>query len=105
MYDARRQAVKADPAAVAFFPACSEPPEVAPAAARAWSAFQALTNDRAFENGVVRGIPFTAIDIYARRFGVDGMAFETMHRLVTALDAVYLSHIRKKQKHGAPPQK
>jgi hypothetical protein len=34
-------------------------------------------------------IPFSAIDAYAKRYGVQGCAFDTLLQLVTALDRAY----------------
>lgn len=51
-----------------------------------WDAYQALRGDRS-ENG---RIPFTSIDCYARRYGIDdGDAFQRMHRLIVAMDTEF----------------
>lgn len=58
----------------------------------AWSA---LRFDRAY--GALGGetpIPFVAYDAYARRYGVEGEAFETFHFFMTALDTEWLEHRR-----------
>lgn len=39
-------------------------------------------------------IPFEAIDRYAARYGIDD--FERFHRLIQAMDAVYLTHAQRK---------
>lgn len=53
-------------------------------------AFFELSTDR--QLGFSEGpIPFTAIDAYARRVGVDGLdEFMQLRRLIRALDAQYL---------------
>ena len=42
-------------------------------------------------------MPFSAIDAYARRYRITGSEFDLLHRLLTALDAVYLTIVNKKE--------
>lgn len=58
---------------------------------RAWNA---LRHDRQY--GAMGGqtpIGFLALDAYARRYGIEGEAFERFHRFVTAIDGEWLSHV------------
>jgi hypothetical protein len=64
-----------------------------------WDAFAALSTDRPV--GLDRGaIPWSSIDRYARRFGIEGDAFERFARLIRSMDAAYLSYL--KDKHAQP---
>lgn len=56
-----------------------------------WRAFEALRYDRQY--GAFGGespIGFVAIDAYARRYGIDGDAFDRFMRLVNAIDDEWL---------------
>jgi hypothetical protein len=58
-------------------------------------AWRDLVNDRNLTGGlrpVFLPITFAAIDQWARRFGVDGDAFETLCVCLRAMDAAYLDH-------------
>ncbi|GAB4071767.1 hypothetical protein GCM10028812_46850 [Ancylobacter sonchi] len=49
--------------------------------------------------GVVGRIPFTAIDLYARRYDLAGSdAFERFHLLICSMDAVFVAWVNKPQK-------
>lgn len=80
-----------------------EPP---PPAVRAdlqgyWAAWQRLRNDRqhAGMGGTPLGIPFTALDRYAERYGYRGAtAFDDLVELVSALDDAYLTWWAEKNK-------
>ncbi|MBS7532129.1 hypothetical protein KHC28_00420 [Ancylobacter sonchi] len=64
-----------------------------------WSAFFALQHDRPLGFGVVGRIPFTAIDLYARRYDLAGSdAFERFHLLICSMDAVFVAWVNKPQK-------
>lgn len=54
--------------------------------------------------GIVGGIPFEAVDRYARRYPVED--FEAFHELISAADAAYLEASRKKHgpNHRPPSQ-
>jgi hypothetical protein len=41
-------------------------------------------------------IPFSAIDLYARRYGIAGTDFEALLRLIGEMDAEYLEQTNKK---------
>jgi len=77
---------------------------VPPGAEFAWAAFWRLHADRPY---LVTGfavpmgatiiepragrIPFSAIDAYARRYGVEGSEFDTLEALVGACDAEFMA--------------
>jgi hypothetical protein len=67
-------------------------PELRPYLTSIWNAFLALSGDRQVgAAGSVQRIPFTAIDRYAERYGIDnGDEFERFHALMSRLDAAYL---------------
>lgn len=59
-----------------------------------WEAFGALSTDRPV--GFARGaIPWSSIDRYAQRYGLDDDDFGRFQRLIRAMDAAYLDHCRK----------
>ncbi len=63
----------------------------------AWNAFQTLRFDRQF--GAMGGalpLSFTAIDTYARRYGIEGEAFDHLLILVRSLDAAWLERVNTK---------
>jgi len=43
-------------------------------------------------------ISFVALDTYARRYGIEGEAFDRFHTFMTAIDEEWLSHQAKRQK-------
>lgn len=53
--------------------------------------------------GLERPIPFTAIDAYARRYGVEGEAFDLLLRFVSVIDFAYLDIAHKERQAPAPP--
>lgn len=66
---------------------------------RAW---QFLRYDRQY--GAFGGespISFQAIDIYARRYSIEGVAFDVFRALVSALDAEWLNHVAEQNKQKA----
>lgn len=56
------------------------------------TAFMELSADR---HGRAR-IPWTAIDAFARRYGVEGEDFDELVTLVRELDKTYLEHLDEK---------
>ncbi len=63
----------------------------------AWGAFWALSNDRQIGFGVLGPISFSAIDRYARRYGVAGTdEFDRLATLVRAMDGAWLERVNKK---------
>lgn len=61
-----------------------------------WEAFGALSTDRPV--GLERGaIPWSSIDRFAQRYGIDGDEFARFLRLIRAMDAAYLGYFRTKQ--------
>lgn len=58
----------------------------------AWQAFNRLNGDRAISEFGQRPIPFSSIDAYARRFGIDDRDdFDRFCDLIRALDAAFLN--------------
>jgi hypothetical protein len=43
-------------------------------------------------------IGFMALDAYARRYGIDGEAFERFHTFMSAIDDEWLSYVAAKSK-------
>lgn len=70
----------------------------------AWQAFVALSSDR--QLGMSVGpIPWSSIDRYALRFGIDGGDdFEAFAALISAMDGAYLDHSAKKAEAAAKPK-
>jgi hypothetical protein len=61
---------------------------------RAWDV---LRFDRQYtEGGGETPISFLALDAYARRFGIEGEAFDRFHTFMTAIDADWLTHVAEK---------
>ncbi|WP_428372631.1 phage tail assembly chaperone [Pelagibacterium lentulum] len=80
-------------------------PKLLPGGELYFEAFWKLNGDR--QIGVSVGpIPFVAIDRYADRMGFNSpREFSLLHRLVTAMDGVYLDHLHEKAKEdGGQPQ-
>ncbi|WP_421522350.1 phage tail assembly chaperone [Ochrobactrum quorumnocens] len=46
-------------------------------------------------------ISFLAMDCYARRYGIDGVFFDTFRALISALDAEWLDHLNETNKQTA----
>lgn len=46
-------------------------------------------------------ISFIALDAYARRYGIEGEAFERFHTFMTAIDDEWLDYVAKKAKSEA----
>jgi len=66
-----------------------------------WEAFAQLSTDRPV--GLSRGaIPWSSIDRYAARHGIDGDDFNRFCALIRAMDAAYLTYFKDKQP-GAHP--
>jgi hypothetical protein len=66
---------------------------------RAW---QFLRYDRQY--GALGGespIGFQALNVYARRYHIDGVAFDVFRALVSAIDAEWLSHLAEIQKKSS----
>lgn len=62
-----------------------------------WRAFADLSTDRPVGMGV-RPIPWSCIDRYARRYGIDDLDdFEAFLSLMRAMDAVHLDHVASLQ--------
>lgn len=62
-----------------------------------WSAFWDLNTDRPVGMGV-GPIPFTAIDRYADRYGIEGLdAFDALRELIRAMDDAYLTWSAKRR--------
>jgi len=57
-------------------------------------AFRELSTDRssAFDRGA---IPWRSIDAYAALYGLGGDDFDRFVRIIRAMDAAYLDHLRK----------
>lgn len=70
-------------------------PELWPGLHPVYNAWVALDSCRNIGFGV-GPIPWTAIEDYACRMGIDGDEKEDMHYLIRMLDGVYLDHQRKK---------
>ena len=78
-------------------PALVEKPSIPVHLQFAWGAFWALSNDRQIGFGVIGPISFSAIDRYARRYGVTGTdEFDRLATLVRAMDGAWLERVNKK---------
>ena len=90
-----------EPDAFDAIPAPKPPPE---ATGPEWygyyiRAWHFLRYDRQY--GALGGespISFQALDIYARRYHIDGVAFDMFRALVMAIDAEWLDHLHELQK-------
>lgn len=59
----------------------------------------ALSSCRAFSSmGTPMAIPWTAIDAYAARHGINGVAFEEFETAIAACEQVYAAHVEKVSK-------
>jgi hypothetical protein len=69
-----------------------------------WQAFWDLSNDRPAVFGGIGGIPFSAIDRYAKRYDItDVDEFDRFARLLKAMDTVFQTHVMecaKEEQHG-----
>lgn len=61
-------------------------------------AFWDLSSDRAQSGLGVGGIPFSAIDAYARRFGIEGEEFDAFANGVRAADLEYVAVMSERMK-------
>lgn len=64
-----------------------------------WTAWHVLRFDRHY--GAFGGqtpILFTAIDVYATRFGIDGEDFDTLLKMLHAMDAEYMIWLEEERK-------
>src|SRR5215468_5320837 len=67
-----------------------------------WEAFAQLSTDRPV--GLTRGaIPWSSIDRYAARHGIDGDDFNRFCALIRAMDAAYLAYFKDKQPSALTP--
>lgn len=66
-----------------------------------YQAFLELHTCRAVGFGV-GAIPWTAIDAYARRHGLEGEEYEDFEDTVRALDNAYLAHQQEKARSDNP---
>lgn len=65
-----------------------------------WQAWNVLRFDRQYLDGGETPIPFVAYDTFARRYGIEGEAFDRFHIFMTSLDAEWLRHRAEKAKPG-----
>jgi hypothetical protein len=66
-----------------------------------WEAFTQLSTDRPV--GLSRGaIPWSSIDRYAARHGIDGDDFNRFCVLIRAMDGAYLTHFKDKPPDAKP---
>jgi hypothetical protein len=78
-------------------PNCPPKPPLPSHLALFWDAFSELSSDR--QSGMGLGqIPFTAIDRYAGRYGIEpGAEFEAFKYLIRRMDATYLEESAPKK--------
>lgn len=67
-----------------------------------YTAFLDLTTDRAFGYGE-GPIPWSSVERYCDRYGVQGEDREDMHHHMRAMDQAYLEHRGKQSKVESPP--
>ena len=66
-----------------------------------WEGFAQLSTDRPI--GLTRGaIPWSSIDRYAARHGIDGDDFNRFCALIRAMDGAYLTHFKDKPSDAQP---
>lgn len=71
-----------------------------------WQAWQALRDDRHFgAMGGQRRIWFSSIAAYADRYGVVGVEFDILVRLLMEMDAEYLDYVAEVEKEQAEAAK
>lgn len=69
-------------------------PKIPPHLIPVWDAYASLERDRPLTMGGPGPIPFSSIDAYARRYGIDDLVeFDRFRRLIMAMDSQYLSHV------------
>lgn len=62
-----------------------------------WQAWNVLRFDRPYPyGGGEKPISFLAYDAFARRYGIEGEAFDRFHIFMTAIDAEWLRYIAEK---------
>ena len=83
------EAVEGNPVALK---AIERRPEIEPYLRFVWDAFWELSGDRALSFGGAGAIPFSSIDRYAQRYGIDDTdQFSRFSHLIRQLDAKYLA--------------
>lgn len=68
-------------------------------------AWKDLIHDRQVVSGMTTAflpLSFSAIDAWARRYGIEGDAFEFLKRALRSLDAVYLRHANARPDDEGP---
>lgn len=70
-----------------------------------WRAWHALRFDRNYTFGGEAPIPFSSVDRYASRHGINGIEFDFLFRLVTSLDIEYLNVQSEKRKQEEEQRK
>lgn len=64
-----------------------------------WAAWQNLRYDRQYGmEGWQSPIPFVSIDVYARRYAIEGEEFDVLLRLVQAMDDEWLKYSEETRK-------
>lgn len=77
-------------------------PEIEPYLGFVWDAFWELSCDRQMGFGAIGPIPFSSVDLYARRFGIDDPdQFKQFLHLIRQLDAKYLAKVNDSGKTDA----
>ena len=89
------EAAAGDPVALK---AVNARPEIEPHLKFVWAAFWELCHDRPVTMGGAGGIPFSSIDRYAARAGIDDPDhFARFLQLIRRMDAAYLPHVNKRE--------
>lgn len=71
-----------------------------------WRAWGILRSDRQYGSmGGQSPISFLAFDAYAKRFSIEGTAFDTFLYLMMSLDAEYLEHVAAELKKEQEAEK
>ncbi len=66
-----------------------------------WDAYTSLDRDRQITMSGPGPIPFSSIDRYARRYGIDEIGeFDRFRRMIMAMDAEYLKFVAEQQPKG-----
>ena len=82
--------------------AVDPPPEdafIPPGAELWWAAWHALSEERWYgDYGGCGRVRWTAIDQYARRYGLTGSSFEQLCDVIQAMDAVYVAWFSERMK-------
>jgi hypothetical protein len=93
------EAIEGNPVAVK---AIEKRPEIEPYLRFVWDAFWELGCDRPIGFGALGAIPFSSVDRYARRFGIDDSdQFSRFLHLIRQLDAKYLALVNDPGKTDA----